>query len=372
MTAILSSGVGRRKPIEKWPQADRQCWQAALQAGDLLGEGGCRAEHSQFSNRAMEKGYGRWLAWLDSIRLLDAQPAPGDRITPDRVGAYAGHLEAENATGTAIARLIELKVTAAIMDPGRDWSWIYRMASSIRARHKPARPKRHRLVPIEELFHLGLDLMARAETETTPLRRFKTYRDGLMIGLLASRPLRLRNLTGLILDRTLVQRGDLWWIQIPAAETKIKSPIELPWPDILVPHLRTYLADHRSAIAALRGTEPAPDVLWLSMQGLPMNDNAIYIRIVARTREGLGQPINPHLFRDCAATSIAIDDPAHVRIASRLLGHRQRNATITKRAVSKRAVSCKNPFWRGVATIFDALSITQIRSRDAAEPTTGR
>jgi integrase/recombinase XerD len=307
MTAILSSGAARRcKPMEEWPQWDRQCWQAALQAGDLLEEGGCRAEHSQFSNRAMEKGYGRWLAWLDSRHLLDAQAAPGDRITPDRVRAYAGHLEAENASGTAIARLMELKVTAAIMDRGRDWSWIYRMAPSIRARHKPARPKRHRLVPIERLFSLGLDLMARAEVDTTPLRRFRTYRDGLMIGLLASRPLRLRNLTGLILDGTLVQRGDLWWIQIPAAETKTKSPIELPWPDILVPHLGTYLVDHRSAIAALRRTETATGALWLSMHGLPMNDTAIYIRIVTRTREGLGQAINPHLFRDCAATSIAI------------------------------------------------------------------
>jgi hypothetical protein len=69
------------------------------------------------------------------------------------------------------------------------------------------------------------------------------------------------------------------------------------------------------------------DALWLSMYGPPMNDNAIYIRIVARTRQGLGQAINPHLFRDCAATSIAIDDPAHVGIASRLLGHRTRSTT---------------------------------------------
>jgi hypothetical protein len=46
-----------------------------------------------------------------------------------------------------------------------------------------------------------------------------------------------------------------------------------------------------------------------------------------RTREGLGQAINPHLFRDCAATSIAINDPAHVGIASRLLGHRTGSTT---------------------------------------------
>ena len=201
--------------------------------------------------------------------------------------------------------------------------------SSMRARHKPARPKRHRLVHVERLLGLGLDLRATAENETTPLRRFKAYRDGLLIGVLASRSLRLRNLAGLILDRTLVQRGDGWWIQIPAAETKTKNPIEEPWPEMLVPHLQTYLADHRSGIAALRScrTGASSDVLWLSMYGPPMTDNGIYDRIVARTREGLGQPINPHLFRDCAATSIAIDDPVHVGIASRLLGHRTGSTT---------------------------------------------
>jgi integrase len=327
MTPKLQSDERRCRPINQWPQPDRQRWQAALQTGDLLEQGGCRAEHSRYSNRGMEKGYGRWLAWLDSRGLLDDRVAPADRITPDRVKAYGEDLERENASGTVIARLIELKVTAAVMDARRDWSWIYRAASAIRARHKPARPKRHRLVPIEELFGLGLDLMAGAETEATPLRGFKTYRDGLMIALLASRPLRLRNLTGLILGRTLIRRGEVWWIQIPAAETKTKTPIELPWPEMLAPQLEIYLVHHRSAIVALRGTGTASDALWLSMYGPPMNDNAIYIRIVARTREALGQAINPHLFRDAAATSIAIDDPAHIGIASRLLGHRSGSTT---------------------------------------------
>ena len=38
-------------------------------------------------------------------------------------------------------------------------------------------------------------------------------------------------------------------------------------------------------------------------------------------------PINPHLFRDCAATTIAIEDPEHVRIASQILGHRSAATT---------------------------------------------
>src|SRR5262249_14745804 len=154
---------------------------------------------------------------------------------------------------------------------------------------------------------------------TTTLRRYKTYRDGLMIGLLASCPMRLRTLTDLILGRTLVQRGNEW-IQIPAFEMKTKGSIELPWPKMLAMHLETYLSDHRSGVAALRSSAAgtASDALWLSMYGLPMADNAIYNRIVVRTREGLGRPVYPQLFRHCAVTSIAIRDPAHIGIASRL------------------------------------------------------
>jgi hypothetical protein len=95
---------------------------------------------------------------------------------------------------------------AAVMDPEKDWSWIYRFASAVRIRHKPARPKRHRLVHTHRLLGLGLDLMALAGNETTALCRFKAYRDGLIIGLLASRPLRLRTLTGLTLGRTTDDR----------------------------------------------------------------------------------------------------------------------------------------------------------------------
>jgi hypothetical protein len=113
------SGVERRcTPVEEWPQRDQLQWQAALQPGDLLEPSGYRAGHSRFSNRAMVKGYGRWLAWLDANGLLDGRVGPGDRITRDRVRTYVTDLERENATGTVIARLIELKIMAGIMEPG--------------------------------------------------------------------------------------------------------------------------------------------------------------------------------------------------------------------------------------------------------------
>jgi len=210
------------------------------------------------------------------------------------------------------------------MGPHKDWSWINDIISRIRARHRPARPKRPRLVATRELFDLGLTLMARTDRERSVKRMAILYRDGLMIALLAARPLRLSNLLGLVLNDTLVRLGGRWFIQIPAAETKTREPIELSWPEPLIAPLETYLACHRVVLAQGygRSTRHFDGTLWLSADGLPMTRNRAYMRIATRTRDGLGRSINPHLFRDCAATSIAIDDPDHIGIASRLLGHR--------------------------------------------------
>jgi integrase len=41
----------------------------------------------------------------------------------------------------------------------------------------------------------------------------------------------------------------------------------------------------------------------------------------------LGKAISPHLFRDCAVTCIALENPRHIRIASPLLGHRTLSTT---------------------------------------------
>jgi integrase len=46
-----------------------------------------------------------------------------------------------------------------------------------------------------------------------------------------------------------------------------------------------------------------------------------------RTRAAFGRPINPHLFRDAAATTTAIHDPLHVRLVAPLLGHRTFSTT---------------------------------------------
>ena len=55
--------------------------------------------------------------------------------------------------------------------------------------------------------------------------------------------------------------------------------------------------------------------------GRPLGTSTAHENIVRVTERELGVRINPHLFRDCVATSVALYDPEHVRITAPLLGH---------------------------------------------------
>ena len=57
------------------------------------------------------------------------------------------------------------------------------------------------------------------------------------------------------------------------------------------------------------------------MKGGALRGGGMYEMIVKRTSREFGKPINPHLFRDIAATAIATDRPDQIRLARDLLGH---------------------------------------------------
>jgi integrase/recombinase XerD len=317
--------------LRDWPETDRRLWQDALAPTDPFEPtGGTRAGHSRQSNFKTEVGYGRWLTWLATTGQLDAERAPPERITRDRVKAYVEHLQGlGNGSQTILSRLQELGDFARAIAPDQNWSFINRIASNVRARTVPVRDKRTKLATTMELLGLGLDLMESAQHQSTRRLGAIAYRDGLIIALLALRPLRRRNLAGLVLGDTLVQVGEAWMLRIAPEDTKTHQPIDMPWPAALVDHLGVYLGLHRPVLAALRSrwTKPVGDALWVSSHGSPMTQMALYDQIRLRTHEGLGKDTNPHLFRDAAATTLAIEDPQHVRLATPLLGHRNPGTT---------------------------------------------
>ena len=107
-----------------------------------------------------------------------------------------------------------------------------------------------------------------------------------------------------------------------AEETKQKRPLEFPFPSSLETALEHYLACYRPILAAggaHRGS--AGQALWISQDGGVFTAAGMGQAIKRLTKAAFGAAINPHLFRDCAATTIAIHDPGHVQIIAAILGH---------------------------------------------------
>jgi integrase len=311
--------------VEAWPAEDRLQWEVALAKGDdLFGDGGARAGLRALSNVTVTKGYGRWLTFLAELGWLDAFYPPADRITPDRVKAYVDRLVGlGNAPLTVLNRIHELHSAAMVMGPSHDWSFLKRLLRRLRARRRPLKSKRDRMVSADELLGLGLRLMDISGKAGTPRQQALAYRDGLIIALLALQPFRRGNLAALTLGTSLVEIDGVWLITLTGEQVKTDTPVEVPWPDLLVEHLNVYLREYRPFLMDLTGrcTTPVGHALWVSAHGSPLSEEQIYNSVMRRTREAFGAAINPHLARDIAATTLAVADPRHVRAAGPLLGH---------------------------------------------------
>jgi integrase len=312
-----------------WPEADRQAWEAAQRKGDMLEPGGGAADWRAHTRIKVESGYGRWLTWLSSKGFLNLHASPADRVTPERVAEYVAELRNLNASCTVLSRVVELYQAMTNMAPEEDWSWMRGIEIRIRHTAVPSRDKRSRLVPAQRLYAFGLELMKKAERpDNLSSRRAGQYRDGLIMSLLAARPLRRGNFTGIEVDRHLVRQGDGYWLRFESNETKTHQPIDVPLPAGLVPHMERYLSHYRPFLLTLSGARckrakqpPSANALWISTEGVGMTANAISCRIMIRTRAKFGYAMNMHLFRDCAATSTVVEDPVNVHIIKSVLGH---------------------------------------------------
>jgi integrase len=144
------------------------------------------------------------------------------------------------------------------------------------------------------------------------------YRCGLQVALLAMRPLRMRNFSAIRLGHHLVRNPAGWELHFGGNETKNRRPIEISFPELLCPFLERYIEVYRKLLA---GSGYQGDRLWLGYRFTPQSPHTLQLSIVRVTSQAFGQPVNPHLFRDCVATAIAFHDPKRVRMAAILLGH---------------------------------------------------
>jgi len=314
---------GSTLPFAQWPAADRAAWTAAHAHGDPFEPGGLADGWAPTTRRVVENSYGLWLRFAEREGFLEPDSLPASRITRERVAAYALALRVTRSPFSVQSRIQQLGDALRVMVPDQAWPWIGRAAGRLRSRAAPIRNKRDRLQSPERLAELGKQLMTEAVAIGPTLDAAILYRNGLTIALLAYRPLRMRNLAMIRCDRHLVFRNGAWWLVFAADETKGKRPLEFPFPRDLLGNLAQYLETYRPILLTVGGQHPPAPIteLWVSRDATALCYGTIAHHIKRHTRAAFGTAVNPHLFRDCAATSIAIVDPQHVRIIAAILGH---------------------------------------------------
>jgi integrase len=293
----------------------------------LFDEPGSASHLGYRTVNGMVYAYGRWLGYLRMVAPDHLTFHLAERVNVETIEGFCRSLAETNSARAGSAVLQKLRHVLLHLAPATDWKWLHGIAKRIEATSSP-RPKTARLRTSDELYQLGLSLMDLADTAVTEdarikLRQAMTYRDGLMIALLAADPIRRSNFASLTLHQNIVRAGSIWVIVLAAEETKGGKALEYPVPVRVGERLDRYLTHYRHVIHG-SGTHAG---LWASAKGCPMVSGAIYDAVCRRTKAAFGQPINLHLFRDAAATFWSMDDPVAVIGVRDLLGHRSFNTT---------------------------------------------
>jgi integrase/recombinase XerD len=332
MSSGFSRGPrGRRVlKLELWPDLDRLAWKAAGQRGGILDPRGLASAWTPATRNNAIQAYGRWLSFLGERGCLSVLAAPADRVTETCMNEYIADLQQRSASTTVVTYIAFLGCALRAMAPDDDWVWLSGIIAGLKKISTPVRDKRPHLQPSDELVAFGCELMDVAESASavTTWQQSTQYRDGMMIALIAACPLRRSNFCSIEIGRQLVSVGGTYRLTFDRTETKNKKAIAFLIPAELEPYLTRYLAHYRPWL--LRQTshrnpahpfnEPGAR-LWVSKTGSAMSAEVFYKGLLRRTTERFGHHINPHLFRDCAATTIAVDAPEHVHITAGLLGH---------------------------------------------------
>lgn len=309
-------------PVEQWPEADQALWRRARHSGNVLEPGGRAAKWAARTVKNVEEVYGKWLKWLRDHHNTSLDGSPTDRVTRERVKLYAQHLGATLAPFTVQMHLQRLGQMMVAFTETKEFGWLFLAAN--RLRPASVRNKLAKIRPSYAIADVGMQLMQQAEHMAPGWHRppALVFRDGLIVALLAYRPVRLGNLANIRIGEHLVEAGDGYKISFSAEETKQGKSLSFDLPQSLVPHVRRYIEVYRPAlIAAGWHGASSGHLLWISRDGGPLTSSAITELVKRRTKAAFGAAINPHLFRDCAATTIATDEPGRAHAIPGVLGH---------------------------------------------------
>ncbi len=307
-------------PFDSWPAEDQARWQAAFKAGDRFDGSGPGSHLAQSTRRNLWISYARFLAFISANRKDLLVLPPDTRVDRLIVADYVAWRRRSCGDAMVGVDLDGFRGALRLICPGVDWSWLLTITKRIKAA-APRKPRKYHLVTSDRLYALGIELMDNAVADAEAAERISKeralkYRDGLVISFLALIPLRSRTLVALRIGKHRVKTGELWALDVPAADTKTRRPLDYPVAKELCTRINLYLERFRCRI-------PGADThtgLWASNKRRPMSAIGIYNAVRRRTKKAFGFAVNLHRFRHAAASFWSIRDPVNVRGAKDLLG----------------------------------------------------
>ncbi len=305
--------------FSEWPEREQRFWREEVLATDGMITGPRGAILAERTKQTLQWGFEQWVSFLFRTGRYRADLSIRDHFSPESANAF---IEEILLRKRPISARIDVSRVAACfrIAYGRDKvPWVREVVHRLRALEARNPPRIKLLKTSSELLRLGLDTMAAARAHAGRRSRAAlSFRDGLMIALLAARPIRLGNLSAMKVGTHLIVEDGLYWIHFSDVETKTGLPIHLPLPRLLTPYVREYLQKARPVLLRLGKSH---DYLWGSVRGTPLAYTAVYRAVTTKTLAAFGGRISPHRFRHAAATSQALCDPTRVMDSHKLLGH---------------------------------------------------
>lgn len=319
-------------PVKDWPATLRAGWMGIMSpAKALFAPASKSCDWTPATLRHAEQGIGKLVSFVRAANPAAAacDMSIADLVQQEVLGGFTAHLQVEVlAANTQASYLNGIWLAARALAPKHDWAWIGYGLTRTRANARRPSLVNATTVSTDQLFLLGKQLFADAvgSTRSRDVVQAQMARDGLIIALLALRPLRRKNLTGLTIGKSLLLEAENIRIAIPACEMKMgKHPYDALWPEQLVAELDCYLNRFRPVLLGRYTHEarrpPAGDALWVSERGTALDDSGIYKQVAKLTKAAFGQPVNLHRFRNSAASTIAVQRPDLIHLVTPLLGH---------------------------------------------------
>lgn len=305
--------------LQDWPDVDRAMMVKAREKGGLFRPGGPAAKWSPATFETVQYRYGVFLWWLREAGRLDDSAAPVSRAAHDVIEGFVVAYGAGHASVSLANMLHGVHEALRAMQPQADLTLLKRAVARLKRVAKP-RPKITRMADVAELQELGHALISHggARLDENHMLSALAVRDGLLVLALLARPLRRADLVALQIGRTLL--ADEHGYRLKLVESKTGAPYEANYPDALTEAFDLYV-HHARPILFARANKPDKGWLWLGAEGERMTGKALSRRLRALILEHLGRPMSAHLFRDCAATGIALRSPRDIGIVAPVLGH---------------------------------------------------